>query len=481
MAFKCGFFNSINGDRKYGADEMMNPIKGIVSEGVVADDKYSDGLQVQAFEGLEVAVKKGNGHFFGKWCELDADMILTVSMPHVTNIRIDSVVVRIDNNNEVRSGSIYIKTGNLNAPELENTALVKEYRLANIIVNPNVAKITQADIEDTRPSAECGFVTNLLQNSDITATYAQWKKQFNDWFINLKETIASKTLITSFTSRYVTTEQDETVIPIGISQYTSVLDILQVYINNLLCFEGTDYTVDGFNNVVLTDGVDIGTEIHFVIYKSVDGTGIDKYVENVDDLVERQSFLESNVTDFKSNVSTDISAFKTKVNTENDAFKANVNSQISTIDSKLINNTQKVSEVEIATHTLQSEINNLKKDLSSPLWSGGKAMGSADTITPSKKLSQCKNGYILAWCGYNNNSYSNTRFNFITVPKGCLAAIPGNSVPVYNHLVYTIYESGTFEECVKRVDVYDDKIVGFVGNTATDLNSGMCLRFVFEY
>ena len=39
MAFKCGFFNAINSDRKYNADDMMNPIKGIVGEGVIADDK----------------------------------------------------------------------------------------------------------------------------------------------------------------------------------------------------------------------------------------------------------------------------------------------------------------------------------------------------------------------------------------------------------------------------------------------------------
>ena len=36
MAFQCGFFNSINGDRKYNAEEMNNPYHRIVSNGVFA-------------------------------------------------------------------------------------------------------------------------------------------------------------------------------------------------------------------------------------------------------------------------------------------------------------------------------------------------------------------------------------------------------------------------------------------------------------
>jgi hypothetical protein len=499
MAFRCGFFTSVNGDRKYGVDDVSKLITSVISSGVVADDKFSDGLQVQAYEGLKIVVKKGIGIFFNKWCENDADMFFTVPTPDVTSTRVDSIVIRVDISDDVRNGFLEYKTGESNTPPaLENSENVKEYRLANITVAPNVSAITQADIEDTRPTEECGFVTNLLQNSDITATYSQWQEQFNQWFeqsknafdetqeenkntfdttqeqnqnefdswfTNVKETLSSNTLISSFTSKYVTTSQDETVIPIGIEKYKSVLDILQVYINGLLCFKDTDYTIDGFNNIILTKGVDKGTVIHFVVYKSQDGSNVENFVEDLNDLIERQESIEN-----------DFNSLETSLNTT----KNGINTSLNDVNTKVTNNTTKIT-------TLTSDMTKVKNRLTSleqdpyVLWSGGLVMGANDTITLSKKVSECRNGIILCWCGYNNGSYSNTRFNFITVPKGALFSLTGTSIPVYNHLVYTIYESGTFEECVKRVDVFDNKIVGFVGNSTETKSAGMCLRFVIEY
>ena len=42
MAFQCGFFNSINGDRKYNAEQMNNPFSKIISNGVFASPNGSD-------------------------------------------------------------------------------------------------------------------------------------------------------------------------------------------------------------------------------------------------------------------------------------------------------------------------------------------------------------------------------------------------------------------------------------------------------
>lgn len=474
MAFKCGFFTSKNGDRKYGANDMMAFIKGIVSEGVVADDKFSDGLQVQAGEGLNIVVKKGNGLFFNKWCELDSDMIFTVPTPSVSRNRVDSIVIKIDTSEEVRQGTLEYRTGDTEPVELINNEFIKEYRLANINVAPNAITISQANIEDTRPTSECGFVTNLLQNSDITATYAQWRTQFDIWFDNVRETLSSATLITSFTSKYITTSQDETSIPINIPQYKSVLDILQVYINGLLCFEGTDYTIGDFNNVILTNGVDKGTELHFVVYKSMDSSGIEKFVEDVDDLISRQNTIENEFNTVKTNFNT--------LESSNTTFKNGINTQINTINSNVssINNKANTNATNIT--ALNTEITNLKKDPSA-LWTGANTMGDGASITPSKKLSACKNGWILIWCGYNTTDgiATNTRFNSVVIPKTLLASIPANYMPFYCNLAHNVYNSGNIEYNAKMVQIWDDKITGFAGNTATDAGKGFCLKQVIEF
>lgn len=465
MAFKCGFFTSKNGDRKYSADDMMTPIKSIVSEGIVADNLRSDGLQVQAVtttdNTLKVLVKAGKGLFFGKWFENDSDYIIQLANPNTIQNRIDSIVIRIDISENVRSGSIEYIAGDTTTgapPTLTNTDVIKEFRLANITVKANARTITNGDILDTR-ATQVGFVSNLLQNSNISSLYDNWEYNFNAWLDSVKESLTNTTVLMSFTSRYVTSEEDETVIPIGIGQYRSVLDILQVYINNLICIKDIDYTVDNYNNIILTKPVDKGTEISFVVYKSVDSADAESILVTVE-----------NMNESLTNMSTDYENYKTSTN-----------SSLNDFDNRLISTDSKVSTLTNDMTSAKTRLTNLEKDLSAPLWTGGNVMGSGVTITLTKKLSQCKNGIILCWCGYNDGSYSNTRFNFITVPKGLLATLPGNSIPVYNHLIYAVYESGNFEECVKRVDVYDDKIVGFVGNSTDTKSAGMCLRAIYEF
>ena len=66
MAFQCGFFNSVNGDRKYTAEQMNNPYKGIVSNGVLAKTDDSTSFQVQSVSGLEIIIKEGYGIFADK-------------------------------------------------------------------------------------------------------------------------------------------------------------------------------------------------------------------------------------------------------------------------------------------------------------------------------------------------------------------------------------------------------------------------------
>lgn len=322
MAFQCGFFNSVNGDRRYTAEQMNNPYKGIVSNGVLAKTDDSTSFQVQEKSGLNIVVKEGYGIFADKWAILDVDLQLTIPTPHVSYARIDSVIVRIDLREEIRNGSIEYVQGtpqeNPVAPELIRTSSIIEYRLANITVKANAMAITQANIEDTRPSADCGFVTNLLQNSDISATYAQWQSQFEEWlakndnwveskkneheefitteqaeynewtdekrtayekwFNNLTEDLTVGAFLQHFSNHYVTTAENETVIPIGIFQYSSTLDILKVYINGLMLIPNVDYTINDFSSITLTQAVDTNTTIAFDLLKLVTVT---EDVENV--------------------------------------------------------------------------------------------------------------------------------------------------------------------------------------------------------
>lgn len=387
MAIKYGFFNSQNGDRKYSARDLEKTFNLIISDGIIANESgLSESLKVKYYSNLQLRVVAGNGIFGGHWMEMNADEIITIPTPHTQYTRIDSVVVRVDEDSRMISLEYIQGTASSSpvAPNIQRSNSVKEYRLANISVAANATSVSQSDITDTRPSADCGVVTNLLQNSDISATYSQWESQFND-FLNSKN-----------------------------EEFTERLDAIS--------------------------GLDANSILA----------------------------LQEDVVDIKGDIST-LEHVVDETSTLTTSMSSKVNTAISRADAL---------GVDVA--SLTTDVNNLKKN-PAVLWQGGNIMGSGASISLSKKLSECKNGIVLCWCGYNSGAYSNTRFNFITVPKTVLSSLPGNSIPVYNQLVYTIYENGTFEQCVKRVDVYDDKIVGFAGNSTEAKSAGMCLRFVMEY
>lgn len=284
---KCGFFNSINKDRLYTAEEMTRPYELLVSNGVFATPKGtpSDYLQVYVSEGMNLTVKAGRGIFADKWFLLDGDMAISLESAEVTLNRIDSIVVRVDSSEAVRAASIVIKKGvpasNPAPPEVTRASLIKEYRLANILISAGATTIQQMNITDTRGSADCGWVTSLIEQVDTSTLYIQWQDAFDAWFKDVKETLSTSTLIRSYTSYYVTSAQNESVIPINISQFNYNLDILQVYINGLMLIRDVEYTSDNNDTITLTDPVDAGTPVSFVVYKSVDGSDAETVVQQV--------------------------------------------------------------------------------------------------------------------------------------------------------------------------------------------------------
>ena len=283
MAIKCGFFNSVGQDRLYTAEDMNEPYKELISNGVLATK--SDYLQVMAQSGLTVTVKAGRGIFGDKWFLSDSDISLTLNQASGTLPRIDSIVVRIDRSESVRGASIQVRTGVASsspvAPTMFRDDYVTEYRLADISVGAGATSISQSKITDKRGSKDCGWVTSLVQQVDTDTLYNQWQDAFEEWFADVKDTLASSTLIRSYDATYTTAVQDETAIPIQISQFNQNLDILQVYINGLMLVKGVEYTITDNTRIKLTNGVDKGTQVSFVVYKSIDGSDAETVVQQV--------------------------------------------------------------------------------------------------------------------------------------------------------------------------------------------------------
>ena len=274
MAVTYGFFNSVNGDRRYDADDISNYFLKLISNGVFATP--ANAMQVQESAGMTIQVSAGWGFINCKWIDNDAPYLLTLDAADVVLNRIDRVVLRLNASNDVRTISIVVKkgtpAGDPTAPVLTRvTGGIWELSLAQIYIAAGATEITQAVITDERADTSlCGYVTGLIDQIDTTNLFAQYNSAFYAWFNEIKEQVKSTTIVAELTSVYTTTAADETNIPIRVTDYNTTLDILNVYVNGMKLVSGVDYTNDEFY-IYLTNPLSvIGTTVNIQVLKSLD-------------------------------------------------------------------------------------------------------------------------------------------------------------------------------------------------------------------
>ena len=200
----AGFFNAINNDRTYSADDMNRPYRKLISNVVFATSKGTASNELQVFSadsGMNVIVSKGDAIIGDKWFENPSDLIITISQNSELTSRIDSIIAQIDRTQSGRLGAIIYRQGNASSnpvhPNINTEEDIFELRLADIIVSPSCVKITQDLITDSRGSSECPWITSLIKQVDTSTLYAQWQaaykkyyeeqgQEFDEWFESIK-------------------------------------------------------------------------------------------------------------------------------------------------------------------------------------------------------------------------------------------------------------------------------------------------------
>lgn len=186
--FSCGFYNSLNGDRKYSAIQFGEMFDGLITDGIYATIGEAFGVTPGA--GLGVVVGTGRAWFNKTWSVNDAALPLSLEMADLLLPRIDMVVLEVDTRTAVRDNCIKVVTGTP-AVTPEKPALVSEnglyqYPLAYISVAANQDTVAKADIENMMGRTPCPFVTGILQSISIDDAFLQWEGQFEEWFANVQ-------------------------------------------------------------------------------------------------------------------------------------------------------------------------------------------------------------------------------------------------------------------------------------------------------
>lgn len=274
MSITSGFFNSVNGDRVYNADDMSNYFEGLVSSGVIANPLTS--LQVKADgTGMTVEVQAGRAIIENRWVRSTAVEALTLEAADGLLSRIDAVILKYSVAN--REITLEVKKGTAAtspiAPTMSRNESVYEYCLATVHISAGATKISQANITDTRPNKEvCGLVTSLVNNIDITELYAQWQaafdaqyKAFNDLYEEIKDTLQVPSKVKKYESTYSAAEGTKS-FPINVSEYVAG-DALLVHLEGIKLTEGTDYTISG-GNIVLPSAINSERTYTVTVFKA---------------------------------------------------------------------------------------------------------------------------------------------------------------------------------------------------------------------
>lgn len=188
MAVTYGFYNSLNKDRVYNAEQMSSIFNGIITDGVFAS--IGGSLMPIAGTGMQVVVKTGKCWFNSTWTLNDALLPLDIPAADVSLTRIDAVVVEINSAVSTRANTIKVIKGipsaNPAKPTLANTETLHQYALGYVTVSAGVTSITADKIEVNVGKTTCPFITSVLQQTDITALFNQWDAEFNAWFANVQ-------------------------------------------------------------------------------------------------------------------------------------------------------------------------------------------------------------------------------------------------------------------------------------------------------
>lgn len=203
-------------DRAISSAPLRELIKRLFTDGILPD--RSNDLRVQyvgtarvsgeiegATDTYNVVVNPGFG-VCGGCLKLQENYYgLEMDVSTTTYPRIDTVVMRLDDNFDVRSCTFYIKRGeeapSPTPPSLTRNSTVWEIGLANINKPPTVSTANPVTVTDTRlDTSRCGIISSVSE-FDTAGFYDQIQEdlahfkgvngaEFTTWFANLRTQLA---------------------------------------------------------------------------------------------------------------------------------------------------------------------------------------------------------------------------------------------------------------------------------------------------
>lgn len=279
MALESGFFNSVNGDRKYNAENISRYFEHIMSSGIFKS--VTDCFKVSASSGMTLTVAPGAGLIDCHWVRAMAAETVTIPAAHAVLPRFDTVVLRYDPSDSVRAITLEVVSGTPAeepaAPDPVRTSALHDLTLALVYVPAGASAITSANLTDVRD---------------------------NEWYCGYVHSLVDTPILKTYHSRYTATMNDTTVAPISIVGFNANTDLLNVYVNGFRMAPGVEYTInETTESITLAEAVDIGTIIDFEAYRPImPDDDVATYSDTIVTLVEESTTQKAALSQAKAEI-----------------------------------------------------------------------------------------------------------------------------------------------------------------------------------
>lgn len=194
-------------DRAVSSQPLRTIIRKLFTTGVMPNP--STNFQVNAgTDGMTVLVQPGFAVVDGGLCKEDEVRTLSVTAADSTYDRIDTVVLRWNENVDVRTADLYVLAGTPAEtpirPTLQRGGSIYEIGLADVFITHGIATITEDKITDTRYESErCGIVSSVSEwdtttiyqqvQADLAGFKATEQAEFMAWFETIRDILDEST------------------------------------------------------------------------------------------------------------------------------------------------------------------------------------------------------------------------------------------------------------------------------------------------
>lgn len=191
MALKYGFYDSVNGDREYSANDFTAIFNNLILDGVLpsSGNRHSFGA-TPASSGLGVVIDSGWAWFDSTYTWLTAPQTLTLAAADSVLYRWDAIVIETNANSRLNTIKVVKGTAATSAAHKKPTLTANQHPLCYAHVTPGMTKMTQGNIENRVGLSDCPWIVGVVGAADLDQVFAQWDYDFNTWFAALQENLS---------------------------------------------------------------------------------------------------------------------------------------------------------------------------------------------------------------------------------------------------------------------------------------------------